>query len=67
MGSEMCIRDSRDAEQRSDASGKYGKPFGRGSDTHLMFEHRTEVDGWLSVNPQCFQSEQWSSEDFRSE
>ena len=37
---------------RSDASGKYGKPFGHGSDT--MFEHRTEVNGWLSVNPQSF-------------
>ena len=44
----------RDAEQRSDASGKYGKPFGRGSDTHLMFENRTEVNGWLGVNPQSF-------------
>ena len=27
---------------------------GHGSDTHLMFEHRTEVNGWLSVNPQSF-------------
>ena len=43
-----------DAEQRSDSSGKYGEPFGHGSDTHLMFEHRTEVNGWLSVNPQSF-------------
>ena len=73
MGSEMCIRDSDpniilhhcDAEQRSDAAGKHGIPFGHGSDTHLMFEHRTEVNGWLSVNPQCFRSEQWSSDDFR--
>ena len=40
--------------KRSDAAGKYGKPFGRGSDTHLMFEHRTEVNGWLSVNPPKF-------------
>ena len=63
MGSEMCIRDRhdpniilhhRDAEQRSDAAGKHGMPFGHSSDTHLMFEHRTEVNGWLSVTPQSF-------------
>ena len=36
----------------SDASGKYGKPFGHSSDRHWMFEHRTEAKGGLSVNPQ---------------
>ena len=33
---------------------KYGKPFGDGADTHLMFEHRTEVNVWLSLNPRSF-------------
>ena len=40
-------------------------PFGRSSDTYWMFEHRTEVSGGLSVNPEFFRSVQWSSEDFR--